>query len=97
MKSFCPQNQVKTKKKVFTKNSPKLIQLSDADHSQIIEGDADADHSQNIGEDAVKLLGGYTPRVLAPLVLYVSWLVAMTRILHFAVEMEQYIAFQLLT
>ena len=58
------------------KKNPKIIQRSDADHSQIIGGDADTDHSQIIGGDAVKLLGGYIspilpspppPRVLAPL------------------------------
>ena len=45
-------------------------QRLDADLSQIIEGDADVDHTQIIGEDTVKLLGGYiplSPRVSAPL------------------------------
>ena len=35
LKSFCPQNQVKAKKK-----SPKIIQRLNADHSQITVGDA---------------------------------------------------------
>ena len=34
---------------------------SDADQSQIIEGDADVDHTQIIGGSTVKLLGGYIP------------------------------------
>ena len=34
---------------------------SDAHQSQIIGGDADVDHTQIIGEDIVKLLGGYIP------------------------------------
>ena len=43
---------------------------SDAHQSQIIERDADVDHTQIIGENTVKLLGGYIPhppRVSAPL------------------------------
>ena len=99
---FTSANQVKTKKKVFTKNwivfvpkikrrpkikkiftenwrvffpevkwwpkkVPKTIQRSDADHSQIIGGDAGAYHNQMIGGGAVKLLGDISPRVSAPL------------------------------
>ena len=43
--------------------SPKIIQRSDADHSQIIGEDADANHSQIIGGDAVKLLGEIYPPI----------------------------------
>ena len=43
------------------KKSPKINQRSDADHIQIIGGDADAHHSQIIGGDAVKLLGRIYP------------------------------------
>ena len=50
------------------KKSPKIIQHSDADHSQMIGGNADAEHTQIIGRDAAKLLGGtYPPRVSAPM------------------------------
>ena len=64
MEHFCPQIQVKTKKKkVFNKNrilfSPKFtfrcIPI------QIVAGDADVDHSQTIVGDAAKLLWGYIP------------------------------------
>ena len=67
MDHFFPRIQVKTKKKVFTKNGTLFSPNSngdlhsDADHSQIIGGDADVDHTQIIGGDTVKLLGGYIP------------------------------------
>ena len=57
----------KRKKKVFTKIgrffSPNSSedQRSNADQSQIIEGDADVDHNQIIGGDTVKLLVGDIP------------------------------------
>ena len=50
-------------KSMMAKKSPKTIQRSDADHSQIIVGDADADHSQIILGVAVKLLGGIYPPI----------------------------------
>ena len=50
LKSFRPRNPVQIKRK-----SPKTIQRSDADHSQIIRG------------DAVILLGDISPEDLAPL------------------------------
>ena len=62
-------NQVKTKKKVFTKNgtlfSPNSSGdlRSDAHRSQIFGGDADEDHTQIIGGDKVKLLGGIYPPI----------------------------------
>ena len=55
LKSSCPRSQVMIKK------SPKIIQHSDADHSQMIGGNADAEHTQIIGRDAAKLLGGTYP------------------------------------
>ena len=74
---FFPRIQVKTKKKVFTKNgalfppSSSENLRSDAHQSQIIGGDADEGHTQIVGGITVKLLGGYVtpipPRVSAPL------------------------------
>ena len=70
---FFPQIQVKTKKKMFTKNETLFSPNSSGDlrldvhQSQIIGGDADEDHTQIIGGDTVKLLGGYIPPVSAPL------------------------------
>ena len=63
--SLSSSEDQKIKIKVFTKNgrvfspnssedqkpAPNIIQRSDADQSQIIEGDADVDHSQIIGEN----------------------------------------------
>ena len=43
LKRFCSRSQL------IAKKSPKTIQRSDADHRQVIEGDADKDHSQIIG------------------------------------------------
>ena len=67
MEHFFPGIQVKTKKKVLTKNgtlfdpnSGKDLH-SDAHQNQIIGGNADEDHTQIIGVNAVKLLGGYIP------------------------------------
>ena len=46
---------------------------SDAHQSQIIGGDVDVDHTQIIGRDTIKLLGGmYPPRVLAPLLSFIT-------------------------
>ena len=54
--------------KWWSKKVQKIIQHSDADHSQMIGGNADAEHTQIIGRDAAKLLGGtYPPRVSAPM------------------------------
>ena len=67
MEDFFPRIQVKTKKKVFTKNGRLFSQnssgdqRSDADQSQIIGGNADANHTQIIGGDTVKLLGDVSP------------------------------------
>ena len=73
MEHFFPQIQVKTKKKVFSKNrtlfSPNL-------HAQMYThsnywGDADVDHSQTIEWDTAKVLGGYippSPLISAPLI-----------------------------
>ena len=65
---FFPQIQVKTEKKVFTKNgtpfSPNSSRhlRSDAHRSQIIGEDVDVHHTQTIGGHTVKLLGrGYIP------------------------------------
>ena len=77
LKSFCPQNQVKTeKKKVFTENlrvffpktnedqkKSKINQRSDADHSQIIERMQMQTIGKLFGGDAVKLLGGIYPPI----------------------------------
>ena len=63
-KNFFLQIQVKSKKKVFTKNrtlfSPNSSGNlgSDAHRSQIIGGYANEDHTQIIGGDTAKLLGG---------------------------------------
>ena len=50
----------------FSSNSSE-DQRSDAGQSQIIEGDTVVDHTQIIEVDTVKLLGGISPRVSAPL------------------------------
>ena len=61
-------NEVKSKKKIFTKNGtlffpPNLSGdlRSDAHQSQIIGGEANVDHTQIIGGDTVKIFGGYIP------------------------------------
>ena len=78
MEHFFPRIQVKTKKKkslyqkwntFFSPNSSRDLR-SDANQSQIIGGDRGEDHTQIFGGDTAKLLGGYTPRVLAPLQQY---------------------------
>ena len=65
IKHFFPRSQVKTKKKsspamehFFSPKSSGDLR-SDAHQSQIIGGDSDEDHTQIIGENTVKLLGGY--------------------------------------
>ena len=55
LKSFCPRNHVKIKK------SPNVIQCPDADHSQIIGGDADVGHSQIIGGKQSNYWGDISP------------------------------------
>ena len=69
---FFPQIQVKTEKKVFTKNGTSFSPNSsrhlrlDAHQSQIIGGNVDVDHTQTIEGDTVKLLGrGYIPPSMA--------------------------------
>ena len=69
LKCFCRRNHVLTKK------GPNIIHRSDADHSQIIEGDADEDHSQIIGGMRSNCWGNITPhppRVSAHLVLTIA-------------------------
>ena len=64
---FFHRIQVKTKKKVFTKNGTLFPPNSrgdlhsDANQSQIIGGNAHVDHTQIIGGGTVKLLGGISP------------------------------------
>ena len=57
------------------RKGPNIIQPSDANHTQIIGGDADVDHSQITGRIQSNLLGGYIPllpphRVSAPLAMH---------------------------
>ena len=69
MEHFFSRIQVKTKKKVFTRNgtlflSTDLIDLrSDAHQSQIIGGDADEDHTQIVGGVYSQIIGGIYPPI----------------------------------
>ena len=69
LEHFFPQIQVKTKKKVFTKNAIlffpefKWIPTVKCTPASNYRGDADVHHTQTIGEDTVKLLGGYIPPI----------------------------------
>ena len=72
---FTLTNQVKTKRKRSSpkieeflppkvsedQKNPKIIQRSDADHSQVVEGDADANHSQIIGGIKSNYWGDISP------------------------------------
>ena len=70
LKSFCPKNQVKTKKRSFPKIEEFLSPKASEDQKKIQKSTSafDADHSQIIGGmqsnywgDAVKLLGDISP------------------------------------
>ena len=72
MEHFFSQIQVKTKKKIFTKNGTHFSPnssgdlRSDAHQSQIIGGDADEDHIQIIGGMQSNYWGDISPRFWHP-------------------------------
>ena len=67
MEDFFPQIQVKTKKKVFSKNGTlffpefKWTPTPRCTLESNYWGYADVDHTQTIRGDTAKLLGGYIP------------------------------------